>query len=242
MSFVYDKEFYNNQSAEIVVPIIINLFSPKSIIDVGCGLGNWLSVFKKHGISDILGVDGEWINGENIEIETGNILIYDLTTPLNLNRKFDLAISLEVAEHIDEKFTDVFIESLTSASDTIVFSAAVPFQGGHNHINLQWQSYWIEKFRLQGYACYDLIRPEIWTNPNVFYWYKQNMLVFSKIKLNLQKNDKVISNVVHPEFYIEKINELENLKTQITNYKEGLGGVKNSLKTFIKSIKNKISK
>jgi len=64
----YSKDFFHEQkkgslrSAKEVVPLVMDLIKPKSVIDVGCGIGAWLSVFREYGISDILEVNREWVD------------------------------------------------------------------------------------------------------------------------------------------------------------------------------------
>ncbi len=114
----------------------------------------------------------------------------DLTKPLKLKEKFDLAISLEVAEHLPEKSAEIFIDSLTGLSDIILFSAAIPYQRGTNHINEQFPEYWIDKFKKRNYLVIDCIRKKIWNNPKVYFFYSQNILLFIK-KECLRKNAKL---------------------------------------------------
>src|ERR1700736_76826 len=103
----YDRKFFSGntvssaKSAEIIVPLIIDLLDPKSVIDIGCGTGTWLSVFQARGVGDITGVDGEWVRQEMLLIPKPSFLARDLTLDLHIERKFDLALSLEVAEHLE---------------------------------------------------------------------------------------------------------------------------------------------
>ena len=101
-----------------------------------------------------------------------------LETSLDLGRRFDLVISLEVAEHLPENAADTFVDSLVQHGDVILFSATIPFQGGHGHINEQWPGYWAEKFLGHGYRATDVLRPMIWGDETVFWWLRQNTLLF----------------------------------------------------------------
>src|SRR5690606_34222821 len=104
----------------------------------------------------------------------------DLTKKLELNKKYDMAISLEVAEHLPESAADTFVESLTSHASIILFSAAIPQQGGQYHVNEQWPNYWNEKFKKRGFQAFDILRSEFWNNEHVPWWYRQNMVFFVK--------------------------------------------------------------
>ena len=191
----YNKQFYSVrekaavQSAEQVVPIVLEHLKPSCIIDIGCGNGCWLSAFAKQGVNDYMGVDGGAVDSENLLISPEHFSSADLSketyTP---GRRYDLVVSLEVAEHIPEDKADSFIEMLTGLGDTVLFSAAIPGQGGVGHVNEQWQSYWAAKFKSAGYEALDIVRPLIWENPKVSYWYKQNILVYSKNPDNIDKS------------------------------------------------------
>jgi SAM-dependent methyltransferase len=199
------------KSAERIVPLLINLIKPKSVIDIGCGIGSWLSVFKKLGIEDIFGVDGDWVKKEMLLIPPEKSLALDLKKTFCLERQFDLAISLEVAEHLPPSAAPLFVKSLTSAAPVIFFSAAIPFQGGVNHLNEQWPDYWEQYFREQGYMVIDCIRKRIWKNNDIDYFYAQNSLVFAKpelfdnnpmLKIEYEKTNPEMLSLVHPRRYL----------------------------------------
>ncbi len=173
--YIHETNVHNKLSASIVAPIIIDLLQPQSVVDVGCGLGDWLSVFQENGVKKILGIDGNWLNVQKLYVDKKHLLTHDLTLPLTLQNKFDLAICLEVAEHLSVTTADILVNSLVQLSNNIIFSAAVPGQGGQNHINEQWPKYWQEKFQNKGYTFYDAIRPLIWDNENIKPWYRQNI-------------------------------------------------------------------
>jgi SAM-dependent methyltransferase len=169
----------NLTSAQEVVPYVISIFPDiHSVIDFGCGTGTWLSVFKKCGIEKITGLDGDWVDKTQLLIDEDCFVEQDLTKSMNNDEKYDLAISLEVAEHLDEKFADSFLDNLCEKSDLIIFGAAVPNQGGTNHVNEQWQSYWVNKFEMRGYTAIDLLRGKFANNKKVKYFYAQNALVY----------------------------------------------------------------
>ena len=141
----YSREFYIKQhlsayrSAKEVVPHVVELLRPKCIIDVGCGVGSWLAVFREHGITDVLGVDSACLDLDLLQIPREQFLTRDLAQPLKLSRQFDLALSLEVAEHLPAECAAIFVASLVSLAPVVLFSAAVPYQGGTHHINEQYR-------------------------------------------------------------------------------------------------------
>jgi len=180
-SEIYTAEWYDEQevgaasSAAVVVPLLMELFAPESVIDLGCGRGVWLRELREAGVAHIRGVEGSWMtSGVVDEIEH-----HDLAEPY-VGDSYDMALCLEVAEHLPEEAADTLVGSLVGLSSLVIFSAAIPGSGGTDHINEQWPQYWIEKFAAHGYDVYDCVRPVIWADERVGWWYAQGMLVFAK--------------------------------------------------------------
>lgn len=199
------------------MPIVLDFVKPKSIVDIGCATGAWLSTFIEHGITDVAGVDGEWVQDVDSMIPEDNLMIRDLEEPLKLDREFDLAITLEVAEHLSMARAGGFVDDLTSLSDIVLFSAAIPGQGGAHHVNEQWPQYWAELFATKGYVLVDAMRPALWQRPDVDEWYPQNMFFFvsesvlgqhqalSAAKANTRM-DQI--DLVHPRVFEKKVARL----------------------------------
>jgi SAM-dependent methyltransferase len=177
--YVSEGPASNLQSARIVVPALISLLRPRSVVDVGCGSGAWLSAFHENGVERILGLDGDHIDPSWLIIPEDCFRAVDLAKPFDVDGKFDLAISLEVAEHLPKRHARDFVRSLVNLAPFVVFSAAVPFQGGAHHINEQWPEFWRDLFADSGYRSLDLIRKRFWKNAGVKYWYRQNMFLFA---------------------------------------------------------------
>lgn len=219
--YIHDTQVHNLQAPKEIVPILIKMFSPKSVVDVGCGLGTFLHVFKENGVTDVLGIDGPWVNKELVSqhIPLDCFLEKNLEEEITIDRRFDMAICLEVAEHLHKDYASALVSNLTDLSDIVVFSAAIPCQGGQNHINEQWLTYWEELFNTYGYALYDILRPQIWDNPNIFFWYKQNMVVFAKkrsVPDSLQHAmSKPIRNIVHPDLFYLQNNTIVEFQEKI---------------------------
>jgi len=214
----YTDKFFEERidvlrSAEHIVPLLLELIQPKSVVDVGCGTGEFLYVFKEKGIKDILGIDGEYVNKKKLRISENSFLSANLEKLLKIDRKFDLVVSLEVAEHLSKKYARTFIDSLTNLGPVILFSAAIPFQGGTHHVNEQWPEYWANLFEKKGYIPIDCIRRKVWNNNEVSFWYAQNILLFVKkdylernqiLQKEFEQTNKSFLSIVHPELYLPR--------------------------------------
>lgn len=217
---LYDDKFYKGQragsykSAKSVVPLLIELVQPNSVVDFGCGVGTWLVCFKENGIEDVLGLEGAWALENGLEIHRSLFKTVDLTAPVKLEKVFDLAICLEVAEHLPQSAAATLVESLVRAAPVVVFSAAIPGQGGINHVNEQWQDYWVEEFGKQGYKAADVIRPIIWLNPDIRFYYRQNILLFTRAdtSLSLPAYKEWTFNRVHEEAFMQRAEAVEALR------------------------------
>ena len=181
---LYTDEFYrqmqrqSHDAAAAVLPILQRHFTIQSAVDFGCGQGVWLAEFIRAGIADIMGVDGNWVRPESLEIPRACFSCADLAKPIQLQRRFDLALCLEVAEHLSAADADQLVASLVSHADVILFSAAIPYQPGTHHVNCQWPAYWADKFSANGFVAYDLFRAELWDMPDLAFHFRQNMLLY----------------------------------------------------------------
>jgi SAM-dependent methyltransferase len=219
MSDTYNAAFFafheklSRQSASLCVPLVLEMVPAASVVDVGCGIGTWLAEYKAAGVSDYLGVDGDYVSREQLLIERERFLPHQLTQPLRVNRRFDLANCLEVAEHLPAASADVLVESLVKLAPVVMFSAAIPHQGGHDHINEQWPDYWHARFAAHGYVVVDALRRKIWRKPGVARWYAQNMLFYvdrqrvgdypQLATVFAADGDAAPLSLVHPEHYLD---------------------------------------
>lgn len=177
--FFEDEASSSTRSAQAIVPVLNRILSPANVLDVGCGVGAFLEEFVREGVHDTVGLEGEWARGKQFGDPAITYRYTDLTHPVDLGRTFDVALCLEVGEHLDSAFADTLVETLTRHSRAICFSSAIPGQGGTHHVNEQWPEYWGRRFRSRGYACFDAVRPTIRRDPRVPTWYAQNILVYA---------------------------------------------------------------
>jgi hypothetical protein len=183
--YKYDENFYYyiNQgamdSARVVIPTLLSVLQKPvtSVLDVGCGAGAWLTVWKSHAVA-ILGLDGDYVRPQQLLISPEEFYPTDLSAGFDLKRRFGLVQSLEVAEHLPAASSAGFVQSLCRHSDMVLFSAAPPGQGGENHVNEQPYEFWRELFRQQGYELYDPIRQVLLTNKLVKPWYRYNTFLY----------------------------------------------------------------
>lgn len=181
----YDCNFYRLDSDSVltspraIVPIVYDLIHPASVIDVGCGTGAWLAVFQEHGVQRILGLDGVHVNPDWLKINKNCFRPVDLSQSIEFDDRFDLALCLEVAEHLPLAASGRLIDFLVKTAPWVLFSAAIPLQGGASHVNEQWPEYWHEEFKKRDYVKLDIIRRQIWTDKGIDYWYRQNMYLYA---------------------------------------------------------------
>ncbi len=206
-----DNKAGSLSSAQVVVRYLIDWLDPRSVIDIGCGVGAWLQVFREHGVSDILGVDGSWIERNKLLIPAECFQAANFENKLSIEKQADLAISLEVAEHLSPALSQDFVKTLTQIAPVVLFSAAIPRQPGHLHINCKWPSAWAEHFASCDYVPIDCLRPLIWNHsPTVRYWYAQNLILYVKqdflanhstLQELYRQSPPTLMNLVHPELF-----------------------------------------
>ena len=168
-----------------MVNILMEYFHPRSVVDVGCGNAEFLSFFHKKGVI-IKGYDGSSHAIEKSLVDPAFIELHDLRDPILFDRKFDLVLCLEVAEHVENKYSKELIGSLARLSDNIVFTAATPGQGGHFHINEQPRGFWVSLWSSNGYkyngTLTELIKKDF-KEKDILCWYSDNLMIFQRDKI-----------------------------------------------------------
>lgn len=197
-------------AAETVFSIVSARFGcPRSVLDVGCGVGTWLYAAKANGATKLRGIEGTWIDEvRDLVVPRETIKAVNLEDEWSADLDFELSISLEVAEHLSPTAGSRLVKQLCDASPLVLFSAAVPGQGGNGHVNEQWPDYWQKEFANSGYRSIDCVRPVIWNKTDIPWWYRQNILIFvrediardyySTIASRHASDDLPVLGVLHP--------------------------------------------
>ena len=182
---IYDKAFFDGhyggslESARVVTPLIREFIHPRSVVDLGCGRGAWLRAFQEIGVEFIQGLDGDYVDRDTLLIPAESFVSADLAELTKIPGNYDLAVCLEVLEHLSAQSGSNIVAALTEAAPAVLFSAAIPGQEGTGHVNEQWPEYWRRIFEAHGYQMLDAIRPRIREDQRVAWWYRQNMVLFT---------------------------------------------------------------
>ncbi len=214
----YDSKFFSivrdgsRSSAQAIFRHVLPYVKPRSVADVGCGVGMWLGILAQQGI-EVLGIDGDYVDRSMLEIPEERFRPHDLTDRLPPLGSFDLVISMETAEHLPLWRAESFVADLCSLGPVVLFSAAIPSQGGTCHVNEQWPEYWVALFRSNGFRAVDCIRPNVWNEPSVDWWYCQNaFLVVREDVFSSNESLRALAGIhgtplslVHPRNYLGKV-------------------------------------
>jgi SAM-dependent methyltransferase len=164
-------------SARALVPMLVEEFEPLTVVDVGCGEGWFCQEFRNAGV-EAFGVDGD-------RLPQVDQCVNLTQPPYPELGSFDLAVCLEVAEHVEAQYAPALVEWLCSLAPVVAFSAAVPGQGGPGHVNEQPPEYWAQLFAEHRYEGSGVLRDRIWGDERISWWYRQNLLVFGAHNLPL---------------------------------------------------------
>ena len=230
-TLLYDGAFYATRdadsasSAATAVSLLHDILAPRSVVDVGCGVGTWLRQFSDHGVETIVGLDGPWVEKKHLVIPRDAFFEANFEEPLSLPQTFDLALSLEVAEHVSPENAQQFVHSLVELAPMVLFGAAIPHQGGVGHVNEQWPDFWARLFGEEDYVCIDWLRWQMWHLPEVLYWYPQNTLLYinsEHLKTSQLLQETFASficetppGVVHPDLFVRHAARIARLETQL---------------------------
>jgi hypothetical protein len=229
-------------AAEKVLTGVRSWFEFKSVVDFGCSVGVWLDVARRLGATKTLGIDGPWISQSDLVNQQIDLLSVDLESRVLLDETFDMAISLEVAEHLSAVRARSFVEDICKAATVVLFGAAIPLQGGNLHVNEQFPSYWARLFSERSYRYIDVIRPTIWADDTLPFWYRQNIILYAH-ESKYQKLSAAAATVrvatnegcldlVHPFLYLQKADPSDDPGQKARRSKDS--GVRKSLRLATK--------
>jgi len=227
----YDEAFYAEQvdgslrSARAYLGHLFALWRPDSVVDFGCGRGAWLAACGERGVPRLAGLDGGWVSQEMMLDQTIVFRRTDLQQERAADERYDLAISLEVAEHLPHASSDGFVRTLAAHADAIVFSAAYLSQPGRNHVNTQPHSFWANRFLAQGFHLFDFFRPQFWSDNEVEPWYRQNTFLYVRPGHPLHAaltaaghaplQDARFVDCIHPWLYFGMLEQLSALQQRV---------------------------
>jgi SAM-dependent methyltransferase len=195
---------------------------PRSVVDVGCGYGFFLAeAGKAWKLDRMLGIDGPWVEQAQLQFDRERFWVRDLQEPVRLPDRFDLAACLEVAEHLREASSETLVDLLCSAADIVLFSAAIPGQGGKGHLNEQYPSYWATRFATRGFVPIDILHPIVWTDSALFPWFRQNLLIFVHERrlpdypqFAAYRTPASLLDRVHPHILRRRLKQLREARTR----------------------------
>ncbi len=205
------------RSARAVLGVLWDFYRPASVVDVGCGIGTWLAAAETLGARTLTGLDGPWVNRAQLRSAAITFTPVDFEAEIPDVGRHDLAMSVEVAEHVSERRADAFVAGLTRLSDVVVFGAAIPDQGGVSHVNERWPSWWAAKFADAGFEPFDVLRAAVWQNAGVEWWYRQNILLYVRRGATgidrdaLKARERSALDLVHPALYEAKVAEIRRV-------------------------------
>lgn len=201
-------------SEPTVLSFVADIRKLRSVVDFGCGLASWLHAARRLGATEIRGYDIPELPLEARGLKSEEFFPMDLALFVELEKKFDLAICLEVAEHVPSDGARTLIRSLCSASDWVLFSAALPHQGGMGHINENWVEYWAALFAENSYLCYDILRMKFWHDTRIAHYYRQNTCLYVRpgahyaLAARGYKPSTRPPSLIHPELLLKHVSRL----------------------------------
>jgi SAM-dependent methyltransferase len=210
--FYADRRQHTLHAARRILRALPDALPMRHLADVGCGTGTFLAAALELGTERVFGIEGDWVTPAMLDDPRIEFTSRNLEQPFD-GPRVDLVLSLEVAEHLSPARAEGFVKDLVAMAPAVLFSAAIPGQGGVGHVNEQWQSYWADLFADHGYRAHDMVRPRIWTDEAVPAWYRQNAVLYLRSEvgdgLDLSLTDPALLDTVHPAFWARANRELK---------------------------------
>jgi SAM-dependent methyltransferase len=210
MAWGYQRAYFTARqrgwtaSAVALADVLLPLFSVRSAVEVGCGTANLLEALAQRGVTELLGLYGPHDPLDMMRLPERQLRAWDLNQLAPLERQFDLACTLEVAEHIPEHRADDFVRLLVQAAPLVLFGAAIAGQGGPGHDNERRQSWWAARFARHGYVAVDCIRPALWGVTDMEWYYPQNILVYCVPEL-VPHNHMPVTNKLYLDLVADQV-------------------------------------
>ncbi len=209
--FYADRRSHTAHAAANILAALPAGLKRDSVADIGCGTGTFLAAALEAGASAVYGIEGAWVRPDMLDDPRIHFTNQDLEHGFS-GAQVDLAMSLEVAEHLTPERAEGFVTDLVAMGPATLFSAAIPGQGGVGHINEQWQSFWADLFAAHGRKPYDVLRPKLWADEAIPAWYRQNIILYlddaTASGLGLVPEDPDLLDRVHPAFWARANREL----------------------------------
>jgi SAM-dependent methyltransferase len=220
---LYDAYYHDTKTAatrraaDAILPIVLSVVDVDSVLDVGCGYGDWLAAARSLGVTDLIGIEGVWAEAwrtRGVLATDFDLVLFDLEQPIPLARRYDLVICIEVAEHLTASREESFVADLCAAGNTVLLGAAIPGQKGPNHVNERWTSEWASEFAKHGYCALDCIRPRVWNDRSLWPNHRQNPLLFVAEDAYPEAQARAAAlptpappalDVVHPDIYLRNM-------------------------------------
>jgi SAM-dependent methyltransferase len=175
---------FAQQAAPIFADLISKDFHPRRMVDVGCGTGALIQALTATGC-ECKGLEYADAAIKTCQARGLNVRKFDIESEIveTTSGEFDVVTSMEVGEHLPKEKADRYIVLLTSLAPVVIYTAAIPGQGGSDHVNEQPHEYWIEKFERRGYR-YEKGQSERWRKETkereMPYFYSDNIMIFQK--------------------------------------------------------------
>ncbi len=210
--FYAERRTHTLHAARRILAALPPTLARHSVADIGCGTGTFLAAALELGATTAFGMEGDWVKPEMLDDPRIAFRSQNLEAPFS-GPGVDLVLSLEVAEHLSPDRAVGFVADLVAMAPAVLFSAAIPGQGGVGHVNEQWHSYWAGIFAGHGYRAYDVLRPLIWPDEDIPAWYRQNAILYlneeTAHRAMLVPTEPALLDRVHPAFWARANRELK---------------------------------
>lgn len=236
--FYGERDLMTCAAAEKILRILFAEFGiSNNVVDVGCGVGTWLKAASDLGSKNVYGFEGTWAKENKFVIPENHVTYVDLEDSWEIQEKFDLAVCLEVAEHLSEASGKRLIKKISESADMVLFSAAIPGQGGNEHVNEQWPDYWQNLFRDEGFLSVDLIRPKIIRDVDIPWWYRQNIFLAAKKGILVDYLEKKHEDGISMDLLGFQISQPQPKHLQNCGCNQGIRG---AIQNLIREVKKRL--